>query len=69
MILPCPVGVLRHLEFFFDLVQRFSLRRHFADALDQQIIKCFVFVEDIFVVVTAPWPGTTISGLSDFISL
>src|SRR5439155_7986086 len=45
-ILARPVGVLRHLELFLDLIQRFTLTRHLAHALEQQRVKAFIFVEN-----------------------
>src|SRR5881628_2374980 len=47
-ILAGPVGILRHLELFFDLIERFALRRHLAYPLEQQVIKGFVLVKDFY---------------------
>ena len=63
-----PVGVLGHLEFCLDLIERFTLRRHLTHPFEQQGIIPFVLVED-FRRRQLTVAGTTTSGFNDFISL
>src|SRR5258705_13669070 len=46
-VLSRPVGVLGHLELFFNLFERFPLARQVAHALLQERVEAFVLVEDL----------------------